>query len=104
MKPKFGRPRSDQQHERVEASMSQQAASELERPRAVLRVVEDPPPSAVDTPRVTGWRKLLRVGTTAVAVLLLPPFLLLAVAPMLLFLLPVAMIGIPFIIPALLCG
>jgi hypothetical protein len=47
-------------------------------------------------------RTLLRVTTTVAAVLLLPPFLLLAVLPMLLFMLPVAIVGIPFIIPALL--
>jgi hypothetical protein len=46
----------------------------------------------------------LRWVTTIVAVLLLPPFIALAVFPMLLLLAPVALIGVPFIIPALLTG
>ena len=47
-------------------------------------------------------RTCLRVLATVAAVVLLPPFIALAVLPMLLFLLPVALIGIPFIVPALL--
>jgi hypothetical protein len=49
-------------------------------------------------------RGILRVCTTVTAVLLLPPFIALAVFPMLLLLAPVALIGVPFIIPALLTG
>jgi hypothetical protein len=47
-------------------------------------------------------RTLVRVTATLATVLLLPPFLLLAVLPMMLFLVPVAIVGIPFIVPALL--
>jgi hypothetical protein len=46
----------------------------------------------------------LRVVATIASLLLLPPFIVLAVAPMLLLLVPVAMVGIPFIIPALFNG
>jgi hypothetical protein len=46
-------------------------------------------------------RGMLRLLATIATVLLLPPFILLAVLPMMLFLVPVALIGIPFIIPAL---
>jgi hypothetical protein len=49
-------------------------------------------------------QSVLRISMTIVAVLLLPPFIALAVAPMLLLLAPVALIGVPFIIPALLTG
>lgn len=52
----------------------------------------------------TGTRRsrgIFRVAVTIVTALLLPPFLLLAVAPMMLLLAPVALIGIPFIVPAL---
>ncbi len=48
--------------------------------------------------------KVLRISLTIIAVLLLPPFIALAIAPMLLLLAPVALIGVPFIIPALLTG
>lgn len=51
--------------------------------------------------RSSGW---LRTLVIALSALLLPPFLLLAVAPMLLLLAPVALIGIPFIVPAMLTG
>jgi hypothetical protein len=51
--------------------------------------------------RSRGW---LRTIATLATVLLLPPFVVLAVAPMLLLLAPVALIGIPFIIPAMLSG
>jgi hypothetical protein len=44
----------------------------------------------------------VRALVALAAVLLLAPFLLLAVAPMLLMLGPVAFIGIPMIVPALL--
>lgn len=53
------------------------------------------------TARVGG---VLRVTATVMAVILLPPFIALAILPMLLFMLPVALIGIPFIIPALITG
>ena len=46
----------------------------------------------------------LRVLASAAALLLLPPFIVVAVAPMLLVLVPVAMVGIPFIVPALFSG
>jgi hypothetical protein len=49
-------------------------------------------------------RSALRWVTTILAVLLLPPFIALAVFPMLLLLAPVALIGVPFIIPALVTG
>jgi hypothetical protein len=49
-------------------------------------------------------RGVVRVTTTILAVLLLPPFIALAVFPMLLLLAPVALIGVPFIIPALVTG
>lgn len=45
--------------------------------------------------------RLLRITTTLLALILVPPFLVLAVAPMLLLLTPVALIGIPFIVPAM---
>lgn len=48
--------------------------------------------------------RVVRISMTIVAVLLLPPFIALAVLPMLLLLAPVALIGVPFIIPALLTG
>ncbi len=44
-----------------------------------------------------------RAGIGA-SVVLLPPFLVLAVVPMLVLLIPVAMVGIPFIVPALFSG
>ena len=46
----------------------------------------------------------LRSASIGLSLLMLPPFLVLAVAPMLLFLCPVAMVAIPFVIPALLSG
>ena len=49
-------------------------------------------------------RGLFRGCVTVATILLLPPFVALAVVPMLLFLLPIALIGIPFIVPAMLCG
>ncbi|HKP61005.1 MAG TPA: hypothetical protein VJV78_29950 [Polyangiales bacterium] len=49
-------------------------------------------------------RGLLRVTATIATVLLLPPFIALAVLPMLLLLAPVALICIPFIVPAMLSG
>ena len=56
---------------------------------------------APSTVRMHGaWRVLL----IAAVLLLFPPFFLLAVAPMLLMLGPVALIAIPMIVPALLLG
>lgn len=49
-------------------------------------------------------RGVVRVVATVATIFLLPPFLLLAVVPMLLFSLPIALIGIPFILPALCAG
>lgn len=54
-----------------------------------------------NTARMSG---VVRVAATIMAVILLPPFIALAVLPMLLFMAPVALIGIPFIIPALITG
>jgi len=48
--------------------------------------------------------KVLRVVATLAALVLLPPFVALAIAPMLLLLAPVALLGIPFIVPAMLSG
>jgi hypothetical protein len=47
---------------------------------------------------------ILRVASIWASVLLLPPFFLLAMAPMLLLLVPVAIVAIPFIIPAMFSG
>jgi hypothetical protein len=55
-------------------------------------------------PRPNRAHAVLRVIATCFAVLLLPPFIALAIAPMLLLLAPVALIGIPFIVPAMLTG
>jgi hypothetical protein len=49
-------------------------------------------------------RRISRLIATASAIVLLPPFIMLALAPMLLMLIPVAMVGIPFILPAMLSG
>jgi hypothetical protein len=57
-----------------------------------------------DVPSTGRLRGVLRVTTTIVALLLLLPFIALAVVPMLLLLAPVALIGVPFIIPALISG
>lgn len=57
-----------------------------------------------DVPAETRSRSWLRVIATIAAVLLVPPFVVLAIAPMLLLLVPVALIGIPFIVPAMLSG
>lgn len=57
-----------------------------------------------DVPSQSRSRGPLRVLATIATVLLLPPFLVLAIAPMLLLLAPVALIGIPFIVPAMLSG
>lgn len=46
----------------------------------------------------------LRTLAIIASVLLVPPFIALAVVPMLLLLLPVALICIPFIVPAMLSG
>jgi hypothetical protein len=86
----------------LEAKMSQDAATRLERPRAELRVVVRNSTEDQEPRRLERWRPLLRVLATVATVLLLPPFLLLAVAPMLLMLVPVALVAIPFLIPALL--
>jgi hypothetical protein len=47
---------------------------------------------------------ILRVTAIWTSVLLLPPFFILAIAPMLLLLIPVAIVAIPFIIPAMFPG
>lgn len=57
-----------------------------------------------DVPSTGRLRGVLRVTTTIAALLLLPPFIALAIVPMLLLLAPVALIGVPFIIPALVSG
>jgi hypothetical protein len=55
-----------------------------------------------DVPRTVRMLSVARALVALAAVLLLAPFLLLAVAPMLLMLGPVALIGIPMLVPALL--
>jgi hypothetical protein len=57
-----------------------------------------------DVPSSGRLRSVLRVTMTIATLLLLPPFILLAIVPMLLLLAPVALIGVPFIIPALISG
>ena len=57
-----------------------------------------------DVPATARSHGLLRVTATIVTVLLVPPFIALAVLPMLLLLAPVALICIPFIVPAMLSG
>ena len=47
---------------------------------------------------------LPRVAMAAASLLLLPPFIMLAIVPMLLFLLPVALVAIPVMIPAFFGG
>jgi len=47
-------------------------------------------------------RDALRTITVWAAVLMLPPFFVVAVAPMLIVLAPVALVAIPFLVPALL--
>jgi hypothetical protein len=82
--------------------MSQDVAPRLDRAHAGLRVVvQNTAPQPATSP-LGRWRLAIRVAATLATVLLLPPFLLLAVAPMLLMLVPVAIVAIPFIIPALL--
>lgn len=52
-----------------------------------------------------GWlRPISRVAAAMAALTLLPPFIALAVAPMVLFMVPVAIVGIPFMIPAFFSG
>lgn len=51
-----------------------------------------------------GFRKALRVLMLATSLLLLPPVCLALIVPLLLFGVPVAAIGIPFMLPALLTG
>lgn len=48
--------------------------------------------------------RISRLLAAASAVALLPPFVALALAPMLLMLIPVAIVGIPFMVPAMLSG
>ena len=50
------------------------------------------------------WSAVLRRSVVILALIALPPFFLLAILPMLLMLLPVAVIGIPFIASGLLSG
>ena len=47
---------------------------------------------------------LLKVIATVMTAVLLPPFLALAFAPLLLFLVPVALVAVPCMIPAMLSG
>ena len=44
--------------------------------------------------------KPARIATVLLTAILLPPFVVLAIAPMLLMLVPVAFVAIPFMIPA----
>jgi hypothetical protein len=57
-----------------------------------------------DVPALARSHSVLRVTATIATVLLLPPFIALAVLPMLLLLAPVALICIPFLVPAMLSG
>jgi hypothetical protein len=57
-----------------------------------------------ETPDRTSFASTGRVFATAAGLVLLLPFTLLALAPMLLFLVPVAIVGIPFMIPAFVTG
>lgn len=52
----------------------------------------------------TPARGAAKLVATASAIALLPPFIALALAPMLLMLVPVALVGIPFMVPAMLTG
>lgn len=45
-----------------------------------------------------------RVLATLAGLILVPPFALLALLPMLLFLVPVAIVGVPFMLPAFVTG
>jgi hypothetical protein len=49
-------------------------------------------------------RGLLKFALFISALVLVPPFVLLAIAPMLLLSLPIALVGLPFLISALLRG
>jgi hypothetical protein len=67
------------------------------------RSVED----VMEYPHVARSERILaiaRVTSIWVSVFLLPPFFILAIAPMLLVLVPVAIVAIPFIIPAMFSG
>jgi hypothetical protein len=57
-----------------------------------------------DVPTIARSRGFLRVSATVAAVVLLPPFIALAVLPMLLLLAPLTLICIPFMVPAMLSG
>jgi hypothetical protein len=47
---------------------------------------------------------IMRMTSIWISVLLIPPFFVLAIAPMLLVLIPVAIVAVPFIIPAMFSG
>ena len=49
-------------------------------------------------------RRMARTLAVVMSVLLLPPFIALAIVPALLFLTPVALIALPFVVPAFLSG
>jgi hypothetical protein len=57
-----------------------------------------------ETPDRNSFASAGRVFAAIVGLILLLPFTLLALAPMLLFLVPVAIVGIPFMIPAFVTG
>jgi hypothetical protein len=50
--------------------------------------------------RITPFGFSVRFAMTAIATVLIPPFVVLAIAPMLLILAPVALIAIPFMLSA----
>lgn len=54
--------------------------------------------------RKTLGHAVWRIVIILLAFLTLPPILLLALAPLLIVLAPVALVGIPFIVPAMLSG
>ena len=50
--------------------------------------------------RIGPFGIMLRLVAGTIAAVLIPPFVMLAVAPMLLFMIPVAICGIPFVLSA----
>ena len=56
--------------------------------------------SGSDTYKTKPFGMTARFMIGTVAAILVPPFIVLAVAPMLLFMVPVAIVGIPFVLSA----
>lgn len=74
------------------------SACRMPRPVRVLRAGQPV------VPRVRRGLSLIKLGAVLLAALLLPPFVLLCLLPMLLFSLPLALVGLPFVVAALLPG